>query len=115
MIKVIPKHLLDGGGGFHKGEPYEIERETMRLISVIHDGKGYVAICERLGEVTYAVQDEYLRSKKVVEKVGDIVPRRLETLRVLHGKETEFEKSEQIAYLKEMIMFMFGEAIEKSK
>ncbi len=113
MIKVIPKHVLDGGGGHHKGMPHEIERETMNLISVIMGESGYVAICERLGEKTYTVQDEYLRSKTITEKVGDIIPVRLETLRILHSKENEFDKSEQIAYLKEMIMFCFGDAIER--
>ena len=113
MIKVIPKRLLDGGGGYHKGMPHEIESETMKLITVIKSESGYVAICERLGEITHTVKDEYGRKNEIVEKVGDIIPVRLETLRVLHGKESEFDKSEQIAYLREMLMFCFGDAIER--
>lgn len=113
MIKVIPKRLLDGGGGHNRGAPYEIERETMKLITVIKGDSEYVAICERLGEIKYTVRDKYGIEREVIEKVGDIIPVTLNSIRIIRDKESDYDKSEQIAYLKEMIMFCFGDAIER--
>jgi hypothetical protein len=108
MIKVVPKHLLDGGGGYHRGTPQEIERESCKLISVFFvTGEGYVAVCERLGEKTYRVKDDSLgQYKDVVEKKGDLVVLRINALRVIESNVVDEERE---AYLKEVNIMLFGD------
>jgi len=108
MIKVVPKHLLDGGGGHRKGTPEEIERESCKLITVIYvQDKGYAAVCERLGEKTYRVKDEgYGQYRDVVEKKGDLIVLRIDAIRVIESNVVDEERE---AYLKEVNIMLFGD------
>lgn len=115
MIIVIPKVYLKDG--YQTNSPEEIKKECLRVVSFVHDHKvGFVALCERLFEKTFYERktnefgDVIGDSRKVTEKVGDIIPLRIQGLRILKntGLENELDDEREL-YLKELNLLLFGE------
>jgi hypothetical protein len=118
MIIVVPKVHIDGKGGYQKLPDQMLEKEYLKVLSFVYEPKnGFVAICERLHKKeyqTYPVNefgDRIGTIKKVVEMPGDIVPLRIEGLRVIKNTGLEDDPERQ-NYLKELHLFVKGELKE---
>lgn len=119
MIIVVPKVHLDGNGGYQTLTPEQLKKECLRVVSFIHDPQnGFVALCERLFEKTYYAKktnefgDTIGDTIRVNEKVGDIIPLRVQGLRIIKntGLDDELD-DERKHYLKELNLFLKGEEL----
>lgn len=116
MIIVVPKVHLDGTGGHHRLSTEQLQKECLRVISFVYEPKnGFVALCERLFEKSYITRDTNEfgdvvgESKRITEKVGDIVPLRVQGLRILKNTGLEGElDDERRHYLKELNILLTG-------